>query len=128
MYKLPYNLKKRWVSKSVQIQNYLGHLANFLHFVDFVCKESDEANSLLGLRSLHPKTTSTKTKASSVGLVMSKTSENVNSKSSISSSRYVAQLGSCWFCKNTSHILFDCKDFKQIPGEDRISFVKESKL
>ena len=126
--KLPYDLKKRWVSKSVQIQNYLGHLANFLHFVDFVRKESDEVNSLFGLRSLHPKTTSTKTKASSFGSVMSKTSANVNSKSSISGSRHVTQIGSCWYCKNTSHILFDCKDFKQIPVEDRISFVKESKL
>ena len=126
--KLPYDLKKRWVSKSVQIQNYLGHLANFLHFVDFVRKESDEVNSLFGLRSLHPKTTSTKTKASSFGSVMSKTSANVNSKSSISGSRHVTQVGSCWYCKNTSHILFDCKDFKQIPVEDRISFVKESKL
>ena len=29
---------------------------------------------------------------------------------------------------SASHILFDCKDFKQIPVEDRISFVKESKL
>ena len=126
--KLPYDLKKRWVSKSVQIQNYLGHLANFLHFVDFVRKESDEVNSLFGLRSLHPKTTSTKTKASSFGSVMSKTSANINSKSSISGSRHVTQVGSCWYCKNTSHILFDCKDFKQIPVEDRISFVKESKL
>ena len=126
--KLPYDLKKRWVSKSVQIQNYLGHLANFLHFVDFVRKESDEVNSLFGLRSLHPKTTSTKTKASSFGSIMSKTSANVNSKSSISGSRHVTQVGSCWYCKNTSHILFDCKDFKQIPVEDRISFVKESKL
>ena len=126
--KLPYDLKKRWVSKSVQIQNYLGHLANFLHFVDFVRKESDEVNSLFGLRSLHPKTTSTKTKASSFGSVMSKTSANVNSKSSISGSRHVTRVGSCWYCKNTSHILFDCKDFKQIPVEDRISFVKESKL
>ena len=126
--KLPYDLKKHWVSKSVQIQNYLGHLANFLHFVDFVRKESDEVNSLFGLRSLHPTTTSTKTKASSFGSVMSKTSANVNSKSSISGSRHVTQVGSCWYCKNTSHILFDCKDFKQIPVEDRISFVKESKL
>ena len=126
--KLSYDLKRRWVSKSVQIQNYLGHLANFLHFVDFVRKESDEVNSLFGLRSLHPKTTSTKTKASSFGSVMSKTSANVNSKSSISGSRHVTQVGSCWYCKNTSHILFDCKDFKQIPVEDRISFVKESKL
>ena len=126
--KLPYDLKKRWVSKSVQIQNYLGHLANFLHFVDFVRKESDEVSSLFGLRSLHPKTTSTKTKASSLGSVMSKTSANVNSKSSISGSRHVTQVGSCWYCKNTSHILFDCKDFKQIPVEDRISFVKETKL
>ena len=126
--KLPYDLKKRWVSKSVQIQNYLGHLANFLHFVDFVHKESDEVNSLFGLRSLHPKTTSMKTKASSFGSVMSKTSANVNSKSSISGSRHVTQVGSCWYCKNTSHILLDCKDFKQIPVEDRISFVKESKL
>ena len=126
--KLPYDLKRRWVSKSVQIQNYLGHLANFLHFVDFVRKESDEVNSLFGLRSFHPKTTSTKTKASSFGSVMSKTSANVNSKSSISGSRHVTQVGSCWYCKNTSHILFDCKDFKQIPVEDRISFVKESKL
>ena len=92
--KLPYDLKKRWVSKSVQIQNYLGHLANFLHFVDFVRKESDEVNSLFGLRSLHPKTTSMKTKASSFGSVMSKTSANVNSKSSISGSRHVTQVGS----------------------------------
>ena len=127
--KLLYDLNKHWVSKSVQIQNCLGQLANFLHFVDFIRKKSDEVNSLFGLRSLHPKATSTESKTSSFGAVTFKTYANANSKSSsISGSKFVAQRGSCGYCKNISHILFDCKDFKLIPVEDHISFVKESKL
>ena len=123
--KLPYDLKGRWVKKSVQVETSVGHLANFSHFVDFIRNESEEVNSLFGLRSLHPKTSPSKpkVKTSSFGVVTSK-STSIKSSESKSS----AQPGSCYFCKDTSHMLWDCKKFREKTVQDRICFVKELKL
>ena len=123
--KLPYDLKRRWVKKSVQVETSFGHLANFSHFVDFIRNESEEVNSLFGLRSLHPKTSPSKpkVKTSSFGVVTSK-STSIKSSESKSS----AQPGSCYFCKDTSHMLWDCKKFRGKTVQDRICFVKELKL
>ena len=121
--KLPYDLKKRWVRKAVQIENSFGHLANFSHFVEFVVKESEEVNSLFGLRSLRPKSasfkSSNKTK-SSFATVATKSTYNAtatykpsskdnssNKSTSNSVSKFFGQSRYCWFCKNTSHTLFD---------------------
>ena len=142
--KLPYDLKKRWVRKAVQIENSFGHLANFSHFVEFVVKESEEVNSLFGLRSLRPKSASfkslNKTK-SSFATVATKSTYNAtatykssprdnssNKTTSNSVSKFFGQSGYCWFCKDTSHTLFDCKRFKEEPVQDRLSFVKNAKL
>ena len=51
-----YDLRKRWVQKSVQIENSTGSLAKFTDFTDFVQIVSDEVNSLFGIRSLDIKT------------------------------------------------------------------------
>ena len=123
MAKLPYDLRKRWVKKSVQIENTLGYLANFLHLVEFVCAESVEMNSLFGLRSLNPKNPSSKpkvkTKASLFGAVTSRSTTIAESEPKVPLS--------CWFCKDSTHKIFDCKEFKGKSVQDRISFIKESK-
>ena len=62
--KLPYNLRTRWVKRAVQVENRSGKLANFSHFSEFVQQESEEANSLFGLRSLNVKPSTSKVKAS----------------------------------------------------------------
>ena len=53
--KLPYELRRRWVEKTVHIENSTGILAKFEHFVHFVQNESDKLNSLFGLRNLSVK-------------------------------------------------------------------------
>ena len=63
--KLPYNLRTRWVKRAVQVENRSGKLANFSHFSEFVQQESEEANSLFGLRSLNVKPSTSKVKAAS---------------------------------------------------------------
>ena len=64
-YELPYNLRTRWVKRAVQVENRSGKLANFSHFSEFVQQESEEANSLFGLRSLNVKPSISKVKAAS---------------------------------------------------------------
>ena len=129
--KLPYNLKRRWVKRSVQVQSLSGRLANFSHFVEFVLKESEEVNSIFGLRSLGPKSSHSKTpflkakpsevKSASFGIASSKSKSNTQSKP-------IHQPGSCWFCKDSSHMLYDCKVFKEKSVRERTKFVKDSKL
>ena len=143
--KLPYDLKKCWVRKAVQIKNTLGHLANSSHFVKFVVKESEEVNSLFGLRSLRPKsvsfkfssnktkslfaTVATKSTYNATATYKSSTKDNSSNKSTSNSvSKFFGQLGYCWFCKDTSHTLFDGKRFKEESVQDRLSLVKHAKL
>ena len=129
--KLPYDLKRRWVKRSVQVQSLRGRLANFSHFVEFVLKESEEVNSIFGLRSLGPKSSHSKTpfliakpsevKSASFGIASSKSKSNTQFKP-------IYQPGSCWFCKDSSHMLYDCKVFMEKSVRERTKFVKDLKL
>jgi len=145
--KLPYDLWKRYVRKAFEIENSYRQLTDFSQFVEFVqCthRESEEVNSLFGLRSLHPKSaTSTpylNKIRTSIGTVTTKFASNAtgtkpfskatssNKSASKPVSKFFNQSGYCWFCKDTSHTLFDCKGFKDKPVQGRISFVKDAKL
>ena len=63
--KLPYNLRTRWGKRAVRVESRSGKLANFSHFSEFVQQESEEANSLFGLRSLNVKPSTSRVKAAS---------------------------------------------------------------
>ena len=60
--KLPNALKGRWVKKSVQIENATNSIARLSDFVSFVQAESEEANSVFGLRSFGTKNPQSKVK------------------------------------------------------------------
>ena len=117
--KLPYNLKTRWVKRAVQVENRSGKLANFTHFSEFVQQEFEEANSLFGLRSLNVKQSTSKVKAS-----YTTTSFNNSDQELKPQSRW----RECWYCKSSTHRLIDCKEFIKISLDDRLEFIKRSKL
>ena len=121
--KLPYDLIKSWVRETVKIENSTRFLANFSHFVDFVRRQADELTSLFGQRSLCSKTSASlhKTEASSFGVVASKPASGQQSTLTRSA-------GSCWFCKDSSHKLLNCKKFQNVSVNERNSFVKTNKL
>ena len=126
--KLPFELKRRWVNKSVQIETSTGLLANYCDFMQFVQLQSEEVNSLFGVRTLHTKSSSTKpasskAKASSFGVVAS-TSNTKHAKPNLAN-KFNA---TCWYCHHASHRLLECKEFSRISVQDRFVFVKESKL
>ena len=102
--KLPYDLRKRWVQKSVQIKNSTGSLAKFTGFTDFVQVVSDEVNSLFGIRSLGIKTSKPlqRTKASAYSV----SSANFTSKKPDRGSNL--KIGICWFCGDASHKFTKC--------------------
>ena len=125
--KLPFELKRRWVNKSVQIETSTGLLANYCDFMQFVQLQSEEVNSLFGIQTLHTKSSSTKpasskAKASSFGVVAS-TSNTKHAKPNLAN-KFNA---TCWYCHHASHRLLECKEFSRISVQDRIVFVKESK-
>ena len=97
-----------------------GKLANFLHFSEFVQQESEEANSLFGLRSLNVKPSASKVKAASY-----------ITTSFYSSDRGLKPQncwGECWYCKSSTHRLIGCKEFTKISIEDRFEFIERSRL
>ena len=99
--KLSYELRRRWVVKSVEIQSITGSLAKFKHFVEFVQQESEIANSLFGLRNLAVKSDKSrggKVKVSSYGI-----SSSSNSTTSQKESKPLLKIGVCWFCNKASH-------------------------
>ena len=46
--KLPFEFRRTWVKESVAVEAQSGQIADFSHFVSFVVKLSEEANSLYG--------------------------------------------------------------------------------
>ena len=117
--KLPYNLRTRWVKRAVQVENRSGKLANFSHFSEFVQLESEETNSLFGLRSLNVKPSTSKVKAS-----YTTTSFNSSNREWKPRNRW----GECWYCKSSTHRLIECEEFIKISIDDRFEFIKRSKL
>ena len=117
--KLPYNLRTRWVKRAVQVENRLGKLANFSQFSEFV-QESEEANSLFGLRSLNVKPSNSKVKAASC----TTTSFNSSDQGLKPQNRWEE----CGYCKSNTHSLIDYKEFTKIFVKDRFEFIKGSRL
>ena len=125
--KLPFDLRRRWVERSVQIENLTRSLAKFTNFVEFVQAMSDEANSLFGLRSLNsakPELNKpiSRTKAASYNVSSNSSTikkQDLNSK---------LKSGVCWFCDKASHKLVEWKDFLGITVKERFTFVKTNKL
>ena len=124
--KLPYELRRRWVDKSVEIQSVTGSLAKFKHFVEFVQRESEIVNSLFGLRNLTTKSDKSrggKVKVSSYGI-----STTHNSANSQKEPNPLLKVGVCWFCNRTSHKFTTCEFFLAKSVKERSSFVKKHKL
>ena len=98
--KLPYNLRERWVKRSVEIEKTRGLVAEFSDLVKFVKQESDVANSLFRLRTLNDKSNPKSKTFSSKATVAFLKEENKRTG-----------LGSCWYCKETRHKLLNCASF-----------------
>ena len=99
--KLPFELRRRWVERSVQTENYSGSLAKFSDFVGFVQVKSEEENSLFGLRTLSVKSPkpSSKVKVSSYNVT------STNSASKKTNQSLQLRNGICWFA-TAHHINF----------------------
>ena len=115
--KLPYNLRGRWVKRSVEIEKTRGFVAEFSDLVEFVKQESDVANSLFGLRTLNDKSNPKSKPSSSKATVAFLEEENKRTG-----------LGSCWYCKDTRHKLLNCASFLNLSLNERYNFVKTTKL
>ena len=115
--KLPYNLRGRWVKRSVEIEKTRGFVAEFSDLVEFVKQESDVANSLFGLRTLNDKSNPKSKPSSSKATVAFLEEENKRTG-----------LGSCWYCKDTRHKLLNCVSFLNLSLNERYKFVKTTKL
>ena len=115
--KLPYNLRGRWVKRSVEIEKTRGFVAVFSDLVEFVKQESDVANSLFGLRILNDKSNPKSKPFSSKATVAFLEEENKRTG-----------LGSCWYCKDTRHKLLNCASFLNLSLNERYKFVKTTKL
>ena len=113
--KLPNALKRRWVKKSVQIENAINSIARFSDFVSFVQAESEKAKSVFGLPSFGTKNSHSKVKTSAFNVNVSAKGNNFTS-------------GACCFCEQKSHRRAECQKFRAEPVEKRIAFVKSSKL
>ena len=115
--KLPYNLRGRWVKRSVEIEKTRGFVAEFSDLVEFVKQESDVANTLFGLRTLNDKSNPKSKPFSSKATVAFLEEENKRTG-----------LGSCWYCKDTRHKLMNCASFLNLSLNKRYKFVKTTKL
>ena len=109
-------------------------MADFSHFVSFVVKLSEEANSLCGRRvfgtlsraRLEAHSSSTLRSGDRRKSALSSYNVNVSrtgTRNSQQSDRFA-----CFFCKSPSHRLLECPEFKATPLAKRSNFVKGLKL
>ena len=115
--KLPYNLRGRWVKRSVEIEKTRGLVAEFSDLVEFVKQESDVGNSLFSLRTLND-TSNRKSKPFSFKATVAFLEEE-NKKTG---------LGFCSYCKDTRHKLLNCARFLDLSLNESYKFVKSTKL
>ena len=126
--KLPLDMRRRWVRKSVEIEANTRSIARFRDLVAFVETESNEANSLFGLRSLNLNTSKGSIQRTSKPKV---SSYNISASSRVSPRKEPKRsetLQSCWFCKSSNHKILSCPDFRRLDVTDRHKFVKSLKL
>ena len=130
--KLPFDFWRIWVKESVAVKAQSGQIADFSHFVSFVVKLSEEANSLYGRRVFgtlsraRPEAHSSSTSRSGDRRKSALSSYNVN----VSRTQNPQQSDhlACFFCKSPSHRLLECPEFKATPLAKRSSLVKGLKL
>ena len=116
--KLPYETRKQWVKESVIIEHRFSEVAKFKHFVAFVEREAEAANSLYGRRVLggHSKqhNSSKSSKSSFHSSVASRDEQQPPAKKTIK----------CYFCDSPDHFSQACPRFIEAPVADRSKFVK----
>ena len=113
--KLPFDMRKLWVAKSVEIENQTGRVASFSHFVTFVLTQAEVVNSLFGRRLFS--TTATKVKSTS-----SFVSNSASNSVSVAKPCFV-----CYYCDKPSHAFRNCPEFNNASVQERIKFVKTKK-
>ena len=130
--KLPFDFRRIWVKESVAVKAQSGQIADFSHFVSFVVKLSEEANSLYGRRvfgtlsraRLEAHSSSTSRSGDRRKSAFSSYNVNVSRTQNPQQSDHFA----CFFCKSPSHRLLECPEFKATPLAKRSSLVKGLKL
>ena len=137
--KLPVELRRKWVSKALKIQNKTGSLAGFADLAEFVISESAEANStyykaIFPLRSsksnghvfkqrkAHTFTTTTPVKTSDQASNQAKDKGSNEGKQSLQNAPM-----NCYCC-GERHKLSQCNEFAAKSYQERRSVVREKKL
>ena len=118
IFKLPFEIRKAWVKRSLEIENERGMLAEFRDLVEFVNIISDESSSLFGKRIFG--TTSKTLKPTSFHGVINYSTNN--------SSSSVKKTLTCLFCKETGHKIWNCFKFRKASLKDRWDFVNQNRL
>ena len=126
--KLPYDLRRRWVVKSVEIERMTSSIATLADLVKFVQNESLVVNSLFRKRNLSTIKTTVTIKPKPKFKISSFNTSASNVKSSLKKTNENFSKNVCWFCDESSHRLHDCKSFQAKSIKERFFFVKWRKL
>ena len=86
-------------------------------------RECQELNSLFGRRIFSVNSVST-----SSNKLTSSTMYNfsVGTNTEVSTKGFV--VGRCWYCDDTSHVIYDCPKFKEFTFKERSKFVRTNRL
>ena len=115
--KLPFDMRRRWVKLSVEIETRTRVIATFVYFVKFVERESHQANSVFGLQSF-----------GSTNSNPSNSKSKLSSCTTLATTKDVSNSNACCFCNSSQHKLLDCANFLKTSVQERFSFVKSKKL
>ena len=118
--KLPFELRRRWVKRSVSIEENSDRMAHFEDFVKFVRSEAKEMNSLYG----HRVFTIPESKSSSDR----SRSKTYNFAIGATRPKNEVKVNSCWYCNDCTHQLLNCPKFLKSEVKDRSLFVKSKRL
>ena len=118
--KLPFELRRRWVKRSVSIEENSDRVAHFENFVKFVRSEAKEMNSLYGRRVFatpESKTSSDRSRSKTYNFAICATRPKNEVK-----------MNYCWYCNDCTHQLLNCPKFLKSEVKDRSLFVKSKRL
>ena len=113
-------MRKQWVKESVIIERRFSEIAEFRHFVAFIEREAEAANSLYGRRVLgcHSKQHNFSKSSKSSYFFHSSVASRVEQQPP------VKKTIKCYFCHSPDHLLQACPRFIEAPVADRSKFVK----